>query len=84
MEGEGGKKKQKTEMTTKRNLINLDSVPPPDKFSVEEEEGEGKLFFFFLRDVFPEPRSFPAISLPSQVEKAMGCMGSDNASTPVE
>lgn len=31
-------------MTTKWNLINLDLVPPPDKFSAEEE-GEGKLFF---------------------------------------
>ncbi len=44
---EGGK----TKMTTKWNLINLDLVPPPDKFSAEEE-GEGKLFF---RDVFSPP-----------------------------
>lgn len=44
-------------MTTKWNLINLDLVPPPDKFSAEEE-GEGKLFF---RDVFSPP---PLPSLP--------------------
>lgn len=38
-------------MTTKWNLINLDLVPPPDKFSAEEE-GKGKLFF---RDVSSPP-----------------------------
>lgn len=41
-------------MTTKWNLINLDLVPLPDKFSAEEE-GEGKLFF---RNVFG-PFRFP-------------------------
>lgn len=41
---EGGKK---TKMTTKWNLINLDSVPSLDKFSGEEEEGKGNCFFFF-------------------------------------
>lgn len=67
-------------MTTKWNLINLDLVPPPDKFSAEEEEEEGKLFF---RDVF-RPPPLPTIPLSSQVEKAKGRMGSDNAPAPVE
>lgn len=75
---EGGKK---TKMTTKWNLINLDLVPSLDKFSAEEEEGKGNCFF---RDVFTQPLSLPTILLPSQVEKATGCMGSDHAAAPVE
>lgn len=69
-------------MTTKWNLINLDLVPPPDKFSAEEE-GEGKLFF---RDVFSSTSLPPPTTtlLSSQVEKAKGRMGSDNAPAPVE
>lgn len=67
-------------MTTKWNLINLDLVPPSDKFSAEEE-GEGKLFF---GDVFRPPLPFPTIPLSFQVEKAKGRMGSDNAPAPVE
>ena len=73
-------------MTTKWNLINPDLVPPSDKFSAEEEE-EGKLFFW---DVFSSPSpSLPSLLfLPfrfsSQVEKAKGRMGSDNAPAPVE
>lgn len=39
---EGGEKKAK--MTTKWNLINLDLVPLPDKFSAEEEKG-GEIVF---------------------------------------
>lgn len=73
-------KEEKTKMTTKWNLINLDLVPPPDKFSAGEEE-EGKLFF---RDVFRPPLPYPTIPLSSQVEKAKGRMGSDNAPAPVE
>lgn len=77
---EGGKK---TKMTTKWNLINLDLVPSLDKFSGEEEEGKGNCFFF-LEMCSPSPCPFPTIPLPSQVEKATGCMGSDNAAAPVE
>ena len=83
---EGKKKKKTTKMTTKWNLINPDLVPPSDKFSAEEEE-EGKLFFW---DVFSSPSpSLPSLLfLPfcfsSQVEKAKGRMGSDNAPAPVE
>lgn len=38
-------RREKTKMTTKWNLINLDLVPSLDKFSAEGEEG--KLFLFF-------------------------------------
>lgn len=51
-------------MTTKWNLINLDLVPPPDKFSAEEEEGEGKLFFMDVFSLAPPLGPHPTASLP--------------------
>lgn len=72
-------------MTTKWNLIHLDLVPFLDKFSAGGEEEEGKLFLFgFFRDVLAQPLSLPTVPPPPWVEKAMGCMDSDNAAAPVE
>lgn len=56
---------------TGSNSSGLDA--PPDRFSVEED---GKLFF-------PFPLFIPSIPLPARVEKALGCMGPDNAAAPV-
>lgn len=44
-------------MTTKWNLINLDSVPPPDKFSVKEKGKGNCVLRMFSAPTFPSYHS---------------------------